>query len=350
MKWYRLILFFWFPLVCSACTMNFVSAAESVSLNLPASHFTEAELPSNLSAPMINSDYLGNPANPIEYSGYNAPGFLDYNQDDHYIYQQTIHGRLVTVSWEKGVEAADDLRQSISGIYFDTFNTWWNVFRGFPFESYTVILKADPDFQNIEEHGIGYEIAGKEILDWYSMSEANAVNYLKAKIGHEVFHGWNNGALSIASDAEYWFREGVANYYGHRYAGISEYQLWMNGQLDFYRKEILGTDYDLSLAELGERLDDNSSSPFKHAVYYKGALVSYLIDSRLNENGSNFDDLLKYLYKNFDYGEKQISNEDIRNALNEISGEDWSGFFDDYISGTTPLELEGAFQYLDHKP
>ncbi len=122
----------------------------------------------------------------------------------------------------------------------------------------------------------------------------------------------------------------------------------MSAQFDFYSKEILGTDYDLSLAELGERLEDNSSYLLMRAVYYKGALVSYLIDNRLNENGLNFDDLLRYLYNNFDYGDKQISNEDIRNALNDISGEDWSGFFDDYISGTTPLEIDGTFQYLDH--
>jgi len=329
--------------------MNFISVVQSALPNLPVPYLAEAELPSNSSAPMLNSDYLGNPADPIEYNGYNAPGFLDYNQDDHYVYKQTIHGKQVTVAWEKGLEAADDIRQSISGIYFDTFNTWWNVFGGFPYESYTVIMKADPDFQDMGEHGIGYEIAGEEILDWYSMTETDEVNYLRAKIGHEVFHGWNNGALSIASNAEYWFREGVANYYGHRYAGISEYQSWMDAQFDFYSKEIHSTDFDLPLVELGERLEDNSSNFFMHAVFYKGAVVSYLIDKRLNENGLNFDDLLRYLYNNFDYGDKQISNEDIRNALDDISGENWSGFFDDYIFGTTPLKLEGAFQYLDHK-
>ena len=85
------------------------------------------------------------------------------------------------------------------------------------------------------------------------------------------------------------------------------------------------------------------------AVFFKCALENFLIDNRLNENGLNFDDLLRYLYNNFDYGKKQISNEDIRNVLNDISGEDWSGFFDDYISGTTPSEFDGTFQYLDHK-
>ena len=69
----------------------------------------------------------------MDYSGYNAPGFLEYNQDDHYIYQQTIHGRAVTVAWEKEVESSESIRQSISGLYFDTFNTWWEVFLGFPF-------------------------------------------------------------------------------------------------------------------------------------------------------------------------------------------------------------------------
>ena len=348
MKWDKFILFLCFTLVCSACTKNSLSAVEAASLNLPESHFTESERSSNLPVPLINVDYLGNPADPIEYNGYNAPGFLDYNQDDNYIYQQTIHGKSVTVAWEKGVEATDDIRQSISSLYFDTFENWWNVFGGFPFESYTVVMKADPNLQNMGEHGIGYEIAGKEIIDWYSMSEPDTVNYLRAKIGHEVFHGWNNGALSIASEAEYWFKEGVANYYGHRYAGISEYQLWMGAQFDFYSQEILGTDYDLSLAKLGEWLEDNPSNFFMRAVFYKGALVSYLIDNRLNENGLNFDDLLRYLYTNFDYGDKQISNEDIKNALNDISGEDWSGFFDDYIFGKTPLEFYGTFHYLNH--
>ena len=96
-------------------------------------------------------------------------------------------------------------------------------------------------------------------------------------------------------------------------------------------------------------MGDDSSYPYIQAVFYKGALVSYLIDKRLIENGLNFDYLLRYLYNNFDYGDKQISNEDIRNALNNISGEDWSGFFDDYIFGKTPLEFYGPFQYLNHK-
>lgn len=299
---------------------------------------------------MINFPFLwDDPGYQMDYNGYNAPGFLEYNQDHYYIYQQTIHGKPVTVAWEKEVEATDDIRQSISGLYFDTFSTWRGVFGGFPFGSYTVVLNADPNFQSMGEHGIGYEIAGQEILEWHMMSETNTVSFLKAKIGHEVFHGWNNGALIIASDAEYWFSEGVANYYGHRYAGVAEYQLWMDGQLDFYNEDILGTEYDLSLVELGRTLGDDSSYPYIQAVFYKGALVSYLIDKRLNENGLNFDYLLRYLYNNFDYGDKQISNEDIRNALNDISGEDWSGFFDDYIFGKTPLKFYGPFQYLNHK-
>jgi predicted metalloprotease with PDZ domain len=180
------------------------------------------------------------------------------------------------------------------------------------------------------------------------MSKVNKLNFLEAKIGHEVFHGWNNDALSIASDAENWFREGVANYYGQRNAGITEYQLWMDGQLDYYCDEIIGTDHDLSLEELGVLMEEGSSTKYKRALYYKGALISYLIDLRLDEIGLNFDDLLRNLYKKFEHGQKQFSNEDIENALNDISGENWSGFFDDYIYGKTPLILDGNFKYINH--
>ena len=147
---------------------------------------------------------------------------------------------------------------------------------------------------------------------------------------------------------ENWFREGVTNYYGQRHAGITEYQLWMEGQLDYYNDVILGKDYDLSLEELGERSGEGSSTVYKKALYFKGALVSYLIDLRLDENGLNFDDLLRNLYNKFEYGQKQFSNEDIKSALNDISGEDWSGFFDDYIYGKTPLKLDGNFKYINH--
>ena len=350
MNWLKVLSFLVLPLFLSASSMNFLPDVNFSLLNLQVAYLAEADSPSNIPDPAVRTDYQNEPAVHVEYSGYNGPGFLDYNQEDHFIYQQSIHGKPITVAWEKEVEAEAGLREEISSIYFDTFNTWWDVFWGFPYESYTVILKANPEFQGMGEHGIGYEIAGKEILGWYVMSEANELNFLQAKIGHEVFHGWNNEALSITSDAENWFREGVTNYYGQRHAGNTEYQLWMDGQLDYYCGEILGTDHDLSLEELGERMEEGSSTKYKKALYYKGALISYLIDLRLDENGLNFDDLLRYLYINFEYGEKQFSNEDIRKALNEISGEDWSEFFDNYIFGTTPLALDGNFQYINHNP
>ena len=35
-------------------------------------------------------------------------------------------------------------------------------------------------------------------------------------------------------------------------------------------------------------------------------------------------------------------------TLDNLTGEDWSQFFNDYVYGTRPLPLDGTFEYLEH--
>ena len=344
MRWKKTAVYIGLLFLCSACTMSLIPSVEASSLSEPLVPPSRVEPASSDGVGVFDIEYYGDPLVPIEFSGYNPAGFLEYSEQDHFIHRQFLHGRPVTVAWETGIESADaELRSSISSIYFDAFSSWWDVFEGFPYESYTVVLKSDPDYQNEGEYGIGYEVAGSEIMDWYEMSKEGDLDYLKAKIGHEVFHAWNNSALSAASNAEYWFREGAANYYGHQFAGLEEYQAWMEAEFDFYTTVLLGSECDFSLSEVGELLEGGSACPLMQTVYYKGALVSYMMDIRLNESGLTLDDLMRYLYVHFDYGREQISNADIQFALGAITADDWGPFFDDYVYGTAAIVLDAPF-------
>jgi len=82
-------------------------------------------------------------------------------------------------------------------------------------------------------------------------------------------------------------------------------------------------------------------------VYYKGALVSYMMDIRLSESGLTLDDLMCYLYVHFDYGREHISNADIQSVLEDLTAEDWGPFFDDYVYGTTSIVLDAPFEWTE---
>ncbi len=298
--------------------------------------------------PLPDLTTLGEPANPIVYRGFNPPRFLSYNKEEFYISQRIIHGRTVTIAWEKTLEESEAIRQSIDDAYFNAFITWWNVFGGFPYKTYTVVFHTDPNFYNPGEHGIGYETPGKSIVDWYLKESNDKFNHFKSQISHEVFHAWNNEALAISSNDVLWFREGVTMYYSDRYPGSRSYINWMNEHLNFYQHEMLGTKCDVSLVELGRKYKNLSPCRYYYYVYQKGALVSYMIDEHLIKIGLNVNDLMRYLYINYNFGGKKISNKDILEALNKISGEDWTTFFDAYIFGTEKLPLNGSFEYLNH--
>ena len=103
-----------------------------------------------------------------------------------------------------------------------------------------------------------------------------------------------------------------------------------------YLYEINGTVRDVPLTEAGQLYW--STDRWVFAV--KGLLVTYLFDKSLNEAGSNLDNLLKYMYKKFNYGLGTYTTNDMKEAAETITGNDYDQFFNDYILGTTPLPFD----------
>jgi predicted metalloprotease with PDZ domain len=169
-------------------------------------------------------------------------------------------------------------------------------------------------------------------------------------IGHEVFHAWNHDTIRRASDKELWFAEGITEYYGHRFAGETAYRLWMEEHWRFYKNDILPTACNISIEELGINFQKQSEEcpRYYYCVYQKGALLGYMIDKKLIEEGLNLDDLMRYLYLNNGLLYEPTSSDDVLAALNTISNQDWNEFFEKYIYGIEPLPLDGQFELLNH--
>jgi hypothetical protein len=296
--------------------------------------------------PTLDLTTLGEPAEPFPWEGSDPPGFLAYNDQDFYVDQRVLHGRTVTIAWEKSAKVTQSLRREVTRFYFQTFIRWWEIFGGFPYPSYTVVLKSRSPL-GFGEKGIGYEGVAADYVSGYPQ-----------RVAHEVFHAWVGNALQDVEEQKYddgvWFREGITQYYGDRGAGATHYRELMSGHWRTYKFEILGTQYDIPLTDMpakGQQLGEDTGGTNRHYrlnVYWKGALVAYMIDLRLKTHGLTLDDFLRYMYMTYALERRQFTTQDAIQALNTISAEDWSDFFARYVYGTEELPLDGRFEYLQH--
>ena len=333
------------PVVTLTPRPSLTSTYEPTLTNTPQPTNTPEPTNSQTSTVTPDLSIVGKPENPFP-SRWPKP---IYNDKDFDVYQRKIHGRLITIAWEKSANIASNLQKEVSGYYFESFVNWWKIFQGFPYESYTVVLKQKG--KNTGEKGNGYEVTAS---DYGKQLDVN----LKERISHEVFHAWVGNGLCDAQEVKFddglWFREGFTQYYVDRGSGPDGYHKWMNEHLKEYRDRILGTQYDIPMIDLPAKNQsmggsvDGENRQFRLNVYWKGALVAYMIDEQLHEKGLSLDDYLKYLYETYSLKQKCFKTTNAIQALNVISEMDWNDFFQKYIYGTEELPLDSNIKFLDN--
>jgi hypothetical protein len=287
----------------------------------------------------------GRPAIPIPYvSDWIPPGFLEYDETGFFVHSRYMHYRPVTVAFAKDVALSDTQRRAVAEFALDTWAEWWQVFGGFPWPSYTIVIRNSPRRSPAGEIGIGFEDDATHLIEPSDYCEF---------LGHGIFHAWWGNTVEHASShvdpatPEAWSVEGFTQYYGDRAGGPVVYDGWMEGHWHEYQS-IRGTQYDVPLFEMGGYAERTGDMEYRLQVYWKGALVAYMIDQRLHEQGLNLDHLMAYMYEQYGLTGRRYNTEDARMALEAITAEDWRDFFGKYIYGINALPLEGSFEYLEH--
>lgn len=209
-------------------------------------------------------------------------------------------------------------------------------FGDFPFKRYLGIFAGKTDDNKIihgSAHGTGF--TGPIWVD-------------RTFVAHEIFHVWNGGIIHQKSDYEAWFKEGFTEYYGY----LTPYRTGLYSKSRFlrhlkgnYRQYLrkYGTQDDMPLSRVREKLARRESyeqpiSVRTWIMYNKGALVASLMDNeikRRTDGRKSLDDLMNYMFHEF--SDQEYSSEDVLEALNSVTGQDFSQFFLDYIYGTTKL-------------
>ena len=110
----------------------------------------------------------------------------------------------------------------------------------------------------------------------------------------------------------------------------------------FEYEAIAGTDKDMSIHEGGIRFHQQDPDA-KFIVYQKAWLVAYMLDQVLEDlspGGPNLADVYAHLVAEFGLSDRIICHDDILDAVNLVSGYDFTCVFDNYVYGEEILPLE----------
>lgn len=296
---------------------------------------------------------IGNPQEPRPFNSDPPPGFLQFDETEYYTYRKPMHGREMRVAFNRELtEVGEQIRGNFANYAFNIWNHYWNIFQGYPFPDYTILFRNGPVTWE-GEHGAGYEVPPDIVPNCEYFSAA----------AHGIFHSWlsgGNGGINPADrKRDLWFIEGFSSYFDLRayflYRKnvepvddfIDDYNVIMGWSVKYYLTNIKGTEDDIPTIEMGYKWDKTEKAGY---FYVKGRLIAYLLDKRMTEDGSGLDQLMRFMFQNFDHGLKFYTTEDILNAVNVITGQDYTQFFDDYIYGNAPLPLDESTRFDFFRP
>lgn len=140
-----------------------------------------------------------------------------------------------------------------------------------------------------------------------------------------------NGGLVRPTDSASWFLEGGTNYFAD--LALLGTGLGSKSDLKIFDAWIY---YKSKLSLVDEPLAGTSSTEM---IYLKGELVTYLLNERIEEatgGQKNIYDFASYLFQN--YNQRVLSNDDILQAVNAATGQDFSDFFSKYVYGTERIQ------------
>lgn len=241
------------------------------------------------------------------------------------------------------------------------------------FDDYTFIFHFAPEIAAGDgmEHLNSTQIIMSELLSDDGIDDA------LTDAAHEFFHTWNVKRLRPAALGPFdytiedytqslWFAEGITTYYS--YVALRRAGIW--SEVEF--RNHLSSEIQTLESEPGRKLMSAESSSF-HAWFYdrspqmqetnfanttisyynKGALIGMLLDLEIREETGgrkSLDDVLRLMYQRF-YGApaatyylpgRGYEERDILQAVNEVSGSDFTDFFRRYVQGTDPLPYREA--------
>ncbi|MGE3537458.1 MAG: M61 family metallopeptidase [Candidatus Tectimicrobiota bacterium] len=226
-------------------------------------------------------------------------------------------------------------------------------------------------FNMITEAGGGLEHKNSTILmtsRWHARVAKDYLSWL-GLVSHEFFHVWNVKRLRPVELGPFdyenevytknlWTAEGITSYYtelGLRRAGLCSHEEFLE-RLSGIIQRLQTTPgrlvHPLEMASYDAwikfyRYDENSANTTV-SYYTKGAVVSFLLDARIQAasgGARSLDDLLRLAYSRY-AGAQGFTREEFRALAQEVAGTDLSAWFVSVLETTDELDYTQALTWF----
>jgi len=278
------------------------------------------------------------------------------------VYEFTVDGKkhFLVNTGDGGVWDGAAIAKDLEKVVQQARALWGSL----PYEKYLFL-------NMITESGGGLEHKGSTLLmssRWATRTRRGYLGFLRLA-SHEFFHAWNVKRLRPLElgpfDYEHevypkglWVSEGFTDYYGAlqlRRAGLQT-EAELLEQLSTFIQQLQTTpgrlvqpvemaSFDAWIKQY--RPDENSINT-SISYYTKGAVIAFVLDAKIRTATSGrktLDDLMRLLYQRYS-GDRGFTEDDFRNAAQEVAGVDLKAWFTTTLETTHELDYAEALDLL----
>ncbi|HUC86096.1 MAG TPA: M1 family aminopeptidase, partial [Candidatus Acidoferrales bacterium] len=158
-------------------------------------------------------------------------------------------------------------------------------------------------------------------------------------VAHEMAHQWFGDLVTCKDWSQIWLNEGFATYYQSLYNGHK------NGRdamlYEFYGRARMITGISDDVNAIVRRTYDNPSEMFSYLAYPKGSWVLRMLRAQLG------DDLYRRCIKTYlqRHDHANVTTEDLRAVVEELSGNSYDQFFDQWLYHAHHPELDVRYSW-----
>jgi hypothetical protein len=252
---------------------------------------------------------------------------LQEDISNYFVYQKEMHNKIITVAFKKDYVIEEERKEYLSEFIFNTWGRYWKEFGGFAFESYTVMF------------GDNLSLYGNAFPTGFQTHDP-----LTHGIAHEMYHAWNGGSFRQEGE-RLWFMEGVTVYYDIRHQEDEYNGCPISTSYDWYLSDYFGE--DRAIGDLS--ITDPAYPQNAQFIANKGSIIAFLLDKELEKSGHHIGEVSRLLFQR--YGIESMgypTNDEILRTFNEVSGKDFTDFFNRYIYGSERLPVPENFDRVCH--
>lgn len=243
----------------------------------------------------------------------------------------------------------EDIQNQVSSSMFNMMEYFTNLFGDSVGGNYLIIYGQTPDNRSVWAGESTYSQA---------VSKSRIGYRYGGMLSHQIFHRWNGfipfgwqraelklGLLFSEGNARYYETKSVIklfdNLYGATKSDIENLQV-------SYEHYKLKKDNEAFYTEASSTSGDSEE---QWVAYNQGALINFALDMQIvkDTNGTkSLDDLTRILNERHNNRQGQITYTEVIQILNDLTSEDYSQFFNDYVSGNKFMELSSYFEDNDN--